>query len=169
MTDDDDTTPPLGPSVVRLFGTVFSTASAKAFQPRASASAKANMLAPGDTTQMLARIYGFSHEGRFIPLQPPALFLVHGDGVEATEVSAQGAIGLLGFAQRTDEFVEGLRVWAYDLNDVTSRLDHTSGTLQDLLGGPPAGVPGATFRRTDILSGQEGNIFGRAGRLVGQG
>ena len=31
----------------------------------------------------LARIYGFSYEGHYYDLAKPALFLVHGDGVDA--------------------------------------------------------------------------------------
>ena len=159
-----------GPSVVRLFGTVFGAASAEAFQPAVSARATRNLLSPdvsdAGKAPKLARIYGFSHEGRYVPLQPPALFLVHGPGVDAPAEGAAGAVAVLGFVQKTETFMPGLKVWAYDLNEVTSRVDHSSGTLQDLLGAPPAGVPGTPPRRTDILSGQEGSFFGRAGRLA---
>jgi hypothetical protein len=169
MSYDGKTELPLGPSVVRLFGAVFKSVSAEAFQPTAAAGAKVNRLAPGDDTPLLARIYGFSHEGRYVPLQPPALFLVHGPGVEVPAGDSRKGVEILGLVQKPENFMPGLMVWAYDLTEVTSRLDHSSGTLQDLLGTPPAGVPGTAPRRTDILSGQEGSFFGRAGRLIVQG
>jgi hypothetical protein len=93
----------------------------------------------------LARIYAFSFEANFFDLQRPAIFLVHGPGMDPEGPSRriQGVlgdvsrtppdIGRTGLGTQTGSFASGIRVWAYDRNDFTIRLDADTGTFDALL------------------------------------
>jgi hypothetical protein len=117
----------------------------------------------GDVEQQLtamrtyfARIYGFTYEGAYYELPRPALFLVHGEGIPATEFQPRGrphparALGspsLTGLAAADFQFADDLRVWSYDKADYTIRMDVESGMFEDVLlpviGGGGPGVSGA--------------------------
>ncbi len=90
----------------------------------------------------LARIYGFSYEGHYYDLARPCLFLVHGDGLEAEELPAaprarlaRGPAGAdrTGVAAQEYSFSDDMRVWSYDKEDLTIKLDMESGSFTDLL------------------------------------
>jgi hypothetical protein len=104
-----------------------------------------------------ARIYGFSYEGTYYDLPRPALFLVHGPGIAATEAfpgvgtparaRAPGEPSLTGVAAADFQFVDNLMVWSYDKADYTIRLDVETGMFEDVLldiaGGGGPGASGA--------------------------
>jgi hypothetical protein len=106
-----------------------------------------------------ARIYGFSFEGTYYELPRPVLFLVHGDGIEATEARNRvrgivnrarglGDPSLTGIAAADFQFAEDLRVWSYDKADYTIRMDVETGMFEQVLldiffGGGGPGVSGA--------------------------
>lgn len=105
----------------------------------------------------LARIYGYSHLGRYRPLSRPAIFLVHGPGEDATapavkvnavkgssiniEIVADNATldpattayEKSGVAAKDWEFSTDIRVWEYDQGDYSLRLDIESGPLERIL------------------------------------
>lgn len=91
----------------------------------------------------LARIYAISYEGSFCNLPKPAIFLVHGDGEkvqgagtfapakdERPLVDESGLIGR-DFAWESDQ--AEIRVWMYDKEDVSLRLDVVAGRLDEIL------------------------------------
>ena len=92
-----------------------------------------------------ARIYGFSYEGQYFDLNPPAIFLVHGDGSDpeayrpgtmlpdARVSRAPADADRTGVAYTESSFSEDIRVWSYDKSDFTMRLDPSSGTFDDVL------------------------------------
>lgn len=88
----------------------------------------------------LARIYGFSFEGHYYDLSRPCLFLVHGDGHEAETLPAAPRVArgpdgadLTGVAAQDYSFSEDIRVWAYDKDDMSIKLDMETGSFTDLL------------------------------------
>jgi hypothetical protein len=91
-----------------------------------------------------ARIYGFSFAGIYYELPSPTLFLVHGEGHEATEYRtglrgranpsrAPGDPSLIGLSAADFEFADDLRVWSYDKADYTIRMDVDTGMFEDIL------------------------------------
>jgi hypothetical protein len=89
----------------------------------------------------LARIYGFSYEGHYYDLTSPAIFLVHGDGVDPEapppddpRVSrAPASADLTGVAGRTSSFSEDMKVWSYDKGDFSLRMDIETGPFEEIL------------------------------------
>lgn len=76
-----------------------------------------------------ARIYSFAFEGNLITLAKPAIFLVHTDG---DEIDDETLIGI-GLAITKKNFAPDFRIWRYERDDMTLRLDPTSGTFGRLL------------------------------------
>ncbi len=112
-----------------------------------------------------ARIYGFSYEGTYFELPSPTLFLVHGDGVSATDgnqpkdrfadpiIDKHASRAPInpsrsGVAAADFQFADDIMVWAYDKADYTIRMDVATGMFEQVLldaffgGGGPA-VSGA--------------------------
>ncbi len=105
---------------------------------------------PADAPQ-IARIYGFSYEGHYYDLAKPALFVVHGPGVDAERPvpgppGAGGAAGppsrvarapdgtdRSGVASTPRSFSEDMMVWAYDKGDFSIRMDVETGTFEQIL------------------------------------
>jgi hypothetical protein len=97
------------------------------------------------TTPRLARIYGFSFEGHYYDLPKPAIFLVHGPGSDPEAWRPSGALpharvarapadaDRTGVASTPSSFSEDMRVWSYDKNDHSLRLDTDSGTFEQIL------------------------------------
>lgn len=111
----------------------------------------------------LARIYGFSYDGQYFDVTPPAIFLVHGDGADpeafrpshtlpnARTSRAPADADRTGIAYTDSSFAEDIRVWSYDKGDFTVRLDPSSGTFDDVLlsyelGGDMGSFAGANAR-----------------------
>lgn len=88
----------------------------------------ANQLNNGVGTRF-ARIYGYSYVGKYIELEVPTVFLVHGDG----ESAANSNTATTGVAAQDFEFSSDLSFWPYDQSDFTIRLDMSSGPLSQLL------------------------------------
>jgi hypothetical protein len=74
----------------------------------------------------LAMVYGYSYQGQYQTLARPALFLVHGAGVAATEENS-------GVAATSQEFSPDIKCWEYDRGDFSLRLDIDSGPLERIL------------------------------------
>lgn len=93
----------------------------------------------------LARIYGFSYEGHYYDLARPAIFVVHGDGLDPeafrpsttlpdSRVSrAPADADRTGVAYTASSFSHDIRVWAYDQGDFSLRLDTEAGTFEQIL------------------------------------
>jgi hypothetical protein len=91
----------------------------------------------------IARIYAFSYEGHYYDLAKPALFMVHGKGVEAEgkvggggnarQARAPESADKTGVAAAAKSFSEEMRVWTYDKSDLSIRLDAETGTLEQIL------------------------------------
>jgi hypothetical protein len=90
-----------------------------------------------------ARIYGFSYEGTYYDLPRPVLFLVHGEGAEASEMRmgtgrrsasrAPADPSLTGLVAADFEFADDVRVWSYDKADYTIRMDVDTGMFEQVL------------------------------------
>jgi hypothetical protein len=92
-----------------------------------------------------ARIFAFSYEGSFFDLQRPALFLVHGDGIDPDTPDfiidpnltfldrAPASFGRTGLGTQAGAFAAGVKAWAYDRADFTIRMDADTGTFDTLL------------------------------------
>jgi hypothetical protein len=91
----------------------------------------------------LARIYAFSYEGHYYDMPKPAIFVVHGDGADPEEprpaapdprVSrAPADADRTGVAASGCSFSEDIRVWTYDKNDFSIRMDVETGPLEQIL------------------------------------
>lgn len=94
----------------------------------------------------LARIYGFSYQGKYFELGIPAIFLVHGGGEEPEgprpsdstpprSFVSEGASDYdkVGVALQRGHFAQDIRVWSYDKSDFSLRLDMSSGMLEQIL------------------------------------
>lgn len=93
----------------------------------------------------LARIYGFSFEGHYYDLAVPAIFLVHGPGSDPEALRPGPALphgrwsrapadaDRTGVANQDYSFSHDMRVWAYDKNDYSIRLDVETGTFEEIL------------------------------------
>lgn len=101
-----------------------------------------HQLLAGDAA--IARIYGFAYEGKYYDLPRPILFLVHGEGVPASEAGPKEAgspnraravpePSLGGVGQSAFQFSDDLRVWSYDKADYTIRMDVDTGMFEDIL------------------------------------
>jgi hypothetical protein len=104
----------------------------------------------------LARIYAFSFQNEFFELVKPAIFVVNGNGViplrsqndrrnefpddpggprgdEREQREYGSPLGLTGLAQIGGNLATELRVWAYDRDDYSLRLDMMTGTFDRIL------------------------------------
>lgn len=97
----------------------------------------------------LARIYGFSYEGAFYDLPAPAIFVVHGEGSNATSLDVNDAANknkpgslasrapndpdLSGVAAADFQIADDIRVWPYDKADYSIRMDVLTGQLEQIL------------------------------------
>ena len=103
----------------------------------------------------LARIYAFAFEGHYYDLPRPVIFLVHGPGSDPEALRPSPALpharvsrapadaDRTGIASSPSSFSEDIRVWAYDKDDLSLRLDPHSGTLEQILLERCLGGPGA--------------------------
>jgi hypothetical protein len=107
----------------------------------------------------LARIYAFAYEGDLYFLPKPYVFLVHGPGLlviepsryqnspNFQEASQTGVtVDRWGVIAKIDRFADDVRVWDYDKDDFSLRLDIISGTLTELVLEPAMSGDGSTSR-----------------------
>ena len=101
----------------------------------------------GEPEAKLARIYSFSYQNEIFDLLKPAIFLVHGDGVEVEKSQFLGAkvtrnsslaqraafTERSGISSQGQGFARGIRTWLYDRADFTVRLDSETGTFDRVL------------------------------------
>lgn len=81
----------------------------------------------------LARIYGIITSGRYIELDAPTIFLVHGPGEDVKNLAGQ-EIALVSQDFRFPEPGDnGAKGWAYDESDFSMTLDVSTGPLADLI------------------------------------
>ncbi len=142
----------------------------------------------------LARIYGFSFEGCYYDLARPAIFLVHGTGDDPeprlkpgagqspfanSERAATAPHGgdFTGTANQAYSFADDMRVWPYDKDDFSIRLDMETGPFTQILleaeliseetlsaySGAHARISGAHAR----ISGAHARISGAHARISG--
>ena len=88
-----------------------------------------------------AKIYGFAYEGTYYDLPEPAIFLVHGDGENATEGDKPGSLAARapnepsksGVAAADYQLANDIRFWSYDKADQTMRMDVLTGRFEQVL------------------------------------
>jgi hypothetical protein len=124
-------------------------------------------LDPGENP-VLARIYGFSYEGRYYDLPKPTIFLVHGQGTPVPQPPPQNLTDT-GEAAREWEFSDGMVYWEYDKGDLSIRFDVETGSLEQILleatlaADPFGSYAGASAR----LSGASARVTGASARISG--
>lgn len=116
----------LSPSSIQLFGRVLDDLTIDHAKHSGATSFLGSKLKATDTK--LARIYGFSFEGDYFDVVPPAIFLVKGAGT-----TPDASIDLSGIAYTDDQLATGIMMWPCDKDDFSLRLDPSSGTLEDIL------------------------------------
>jgi hypothetical protein len=130
----------------------------------------------------IAKIYGFSYEGRYYDLARPTLFLVHGDGEVVTQ--APPAVGapphgsraprhpsLTGLSGADFDFADDLRVWSYDKADYSIRMDVETGMLEQLLLEAELdedAIEAFHSGQRARVSGQRARVSGQRARVSGQ-
>ena len=123
----------------------------------------------------IAKIYGFSYEGRYYDLARPTLFLVHGDGEAVTQAPpvppavphpsrAPRDPLLTGLSGADFEFADDLRVWSYDKADYSIRMDVETGMFEQLL--LEAELDEEAIEA--FYSGQRARVSGQRARVSGQ-
>lgn len=85
-----------------------------------------------------ARIFGFSHDGRYFDLERPTIFLVHGEGEELTDDDDDKAFSPplpsdSGLGAAEFQFARDMRYWEYDKADFTVRMDMFAGMFEEVL------------------------------------
>ena len=118
----------LSPSSVLMFGRVLSDLKLSGSSTAGSGTSGFLSKQVSAKGAGLARIYGFSFDGQYIDLAPPAIFLVHGNGSKPDR-----SLDLSGIPFTDEEFATDIMVWTYDKSDLSIRLDPLSGTLEDIL------------------------------------
>lgn len=81
----------------------------------------------------LARIYGFIASGRYVELDAPTIFLIHGDGEDIINLAGQEislVIQDFKFPNGDESRAKG---WAYDESDFSMTLDVSTGPIADLI------------------------------------
>ncbi|MGH1481935.1 MAG: hypothetical protein ACRBM6_24915 [Geminicoccales bacterium] len=116
----------LSPSSIQIFGRVLGDLTIDTSAHADAASFLGSKLKANGAK--LARIYGFSVDGQYVDVVPPAIFLVHGSGTKPT-----ATIDLSGIAYTDDKLATDVMVWSYDKDDFTLRLDPSSGTFGEVL------------------------------------
>jgi hypothetical protein len=150
----------LGPSTVRLFGWAISGIDVKSQGDKPPGyQGQSPLFGALGATDTIAYIMAFSYEGRYTPLDAPALFLVKTKGESVNEGKPLD-LKRLGLAQIKGiiAFDPDLKFWAYDRSDQTVRLNICSGTLQQLVIDSDSG--GTQARRIDLI-GQESSFAAR--------
>jgi hypothetical protein len=86
-----------------------------------------------NTDPRLARIYAAAYEGELYFLPKPYVFLVHGPGRKVREPDLTTTIDEWGVAAKFDRFADDVRVWFYDKEDFSLRIDIISGVFNEIL------------------------------------
>lgn len=157
----------LSPSSVKLFGRLFAELVLNRVEPPDPPALGANnfllkqLRAP---EAGLARIYAFAYEGDIYFLPKPYVFLVHGQGTLVVEpgrypndpgnedIKRQGAtVDQWGVIAKIDRFADDVRVWDYDKEDFSLRIDIVSGPLSEIAL-EPAMAGDSSTSRADMTS-----------------
>ncbi len=142
----------LSPSNLILFGRVFPLTYDPASIPVTKSHNNHLQQQLKQPDAKFARIYAMSYEGHFYNLPRPTIFLVHGDGEEirGSGLANRGGGANVrptttdsGLVAREFDFEYGgavgpndspsLRYWEYDKDDISLRLDITTGHLSEIL------------------------------------
>lgn len=127
---------------------------------------------------IFARIYSFSYEGQIYDMQRPAIFLVHGEGIDPEGPSfrtprADGDVsrrpphvGRTGAGSQTGNFASGIRAWAYDRADFTVRLDIDNGSFDSVLLAHELGSADGMSLAAGSLARSAGSLARSAGSLT---
>ncbi len=95
-------------------------------------------------SKVFARVYGFTYDAVYVELLTPVLFLVDGEGADASKATVPGP------DPRNTGFIGSLKFWTVKRTDKTIRLDVDNGKFERVLleassdaGGGAGGVSGA--------------------------
>lgn len=120
---------------------------------------------------ILARIYAFSFEGQYYDMQRPAIFLVHGDGIDPEgpafrtprkegDISRSPPhVGRTGVGTQIGNFARDMKAWSYDRADFTIRLDVENGSFDNVLLAQELSSP-------DAMTQSAGSFVRSAGSFV---
>ncbi len=81
----------------------------------------------------LARIYGFISAGRYIELEAPTIFLVHGPGDAVEDLAGQEISLVIQNFRFPKDGENGAKGWSYDESDFSMTLDVSTGPIADLI------------------------------------
>ena len=165
----------LSPSGVKLFGRPFAALTLDREQIKALSPLGANTFLYQQLKHekaSLARIYAFAYEGDLYFLPKPYVFLVHDDGVPVVEPGcakdggAPTTIDHWGVVAKIDRFADDVRMWEYDKEDFSLRIDIVSGPLSEIAL-EPAMAGDSSTSRADMTS--RANMALRANMASGGG
>ncbi len=95
-------------------------------------------------SEIFARVYGFTYDAVYVELLTPVLFLVDGEGEDASKATVPGP------DPRNTGFIGSLKIWTVKRTDKTIRLDVDNGRFERVLlesagdaGGGASSVSGA--------------------------
>ncbi|WP_064841726.1 MULTISPECIES: hypothetical protein [unclassified Rhizobium] len=181
----------LGVSAVYLFGRELSDLLLRGdvYQPLIGNPLGANSFLRGQLSTneaTLARIYAFSFEGTFVELSPPAIFVVHGSGlnpddppprnvdgdIEYDRLSrSPGSSARTGLGSQIGALARDMKVWIYDKDDISMRLDAQTGTLEQILlsveaSADPRGMASGGLSRSGGALSRSGGVMSRSGGFI---
>lgn len=81
----------------------------------------------------LARIYGFIASGRYVELDAPTIFLVHGPGEEIDNLAGQETSLVIQDYKFPHSGPNEAKGWSYDESDFSMTLDVSTGPIADLI------------------------------------
>jgi hypothetical protein len=157
----------LSPSEIKLFGREFAglvinRESVRELRPLGSNNFLLEQLL--NDNARLARIYAFAYEGDLYFLPKPYVFLVHGEGKvviepgryqKAPDYGEADTVGVTvdrwGVIAKIDRFADDVRVWDYDKEDFSLRIDIVSGPLSEIAL-EPAMAGDSSTSRADMIS-----------------
>jgi len=113
------------PKIV-LFGRLMDDLALKPGDYKPNHGAVAGLLRSEDAR--IARIYSFAYQNELVDLASPALFVVNGEGT-----SVDGKVETQGLAHVLCGMAEDLRCWSVDRDDVSVRLDVSTGSYRRIL------------------------------------
>ena len=127
----------------------------------------------GDCKPILARIYGFSYLGNYYKIANPPILRVYGPGIPIDPgYNPENTMDNLGVEFKTQDFVQGIRMWSTDHLDVIVRIDITIGWLREVLLDPEMSnetnvTSRASGGRVDVV-GRDSGVVGRDSGVVGR-
>ena len=122
----------LYPSTIRMYGRPFAGLELGDIGPLVTANNDLQRQLVDEKNErrsdlVLARIYGFVYEGDYYALPKPCIYIVRGNGIDAT--NPDFALGFATDLMLPDDF----RMWEHDKADMTIRIDTEAGSFEEVM------------------------------------